>query len=152
MSEEGEHPTQEVRQFQIQIQNSRNDRIEARKTGKIFTMKRGRKKNQNIGSAHTSMSTIRCECGVSGVIYIGREEAKNMEFQKVTSPVKMDFGLSIEKGNNDEEYKVQKKKGNLKKLARGQNKENEMGRDVASSIVGVKQTLWADEEEADAGR
>ena len=44
MSEEGEHPTQEVRQFQIQIQNSRNDRIEARKTGKIFTMKRGRKK------------------------------------------------------------------------------------------------------------
>ena len=64
----------------------------------------------------------------------------------------MDFGLSIEKGNNDEEYKVQKKKGNLKKLARGQNKENEMGRDVASSIVGVKQTLWADEEEADAGR
>ena len=64
----------------------------------------------------------------------------------------MDFGLSIEKGNNDEEYKVQKKKGNLKKLARGQNKENEMGRDVASNIVGVKQTLWADEEEADAGR
>ena len=40
----------------------------------------------------------------------------------------------------------------MKKLARGQNKENEMGMDVASSIVGVKQTLWADEEEADAGR
>ena len=152
MSEEGEHPTQEVRQFQIQIQNSRNDRIEARKMGKIFTMKRGGKKNQNIGLVYTSMSTVICECGVSGVIYIGREEAKNMEFQKVTSLVKMDFGLSIEKGNNDEEYKVQKKKGNLKKLARGQNKENEMGRDVASSIVGVKQTLWVDEEKADAGR
>ena len=97
------------------------------------------------------MSIVRCECGVSGVIYIGREEAKNMEFQKVTSPVKMDFGLSIEKGNNDEEYKVQKKKGNLKKLARGQNKENEMGRDVAGSIVGVKRTLWVDEEIVDGG-
>ena len=64
----------------------------------------------------------------------------------------MDFGLSIEKENNDEDYKVQKNKGNLKKLARGQNKENDMGRDVASSIMGVKQTLWADEEEVDAGR
>ena len=88
MSEEGEHPTQEVRQFQIQIQNSRNDRIEARKMGKIFTMKRGGKKNQNIGLVYTSMSTVICECGVSGVIYIGREEAKNMEFQKVISLVK----------------------------------------------------------------
>ena len=56
----------------------------------------------------------------------------------------MDFGLSIEKENNDEEYKVEKKKGNLKKLTRSQNKENEIGRDVACSIVGVKQTLWAD--------
>ena len=64
----------------------------------------------------------------------------------------MDFGLSIEKENNDEDYKVQKNKGNLKKLARGQNKENDMGRDVASSIMGVKRTLWADEEEVDAGR
>ena len=50
----------------------------------------------------------------------------------------MDFGLCIEKENNDEDYKVQKNKGNLKKLARGQNKENDMGRDVASSIMGVK--------------
>ena len=27
-----------------------------------------------------------------------------------------------------------------------------MGRDVAGSIVGVKRTLWVDEEEVDAGR
>ena len=53
----------------------------------------------------------------------------------------MDFGLSIEKENNDEDYNVQKNKGNLKKLACGQNKENDMGRDVASSIMGVKRTL-----------
>ena len=102
-----------------------------------------------MGPAHTSMSIVGCE---SGVIHMGREEAKNKEFQEVTILVKMDFGLSIEKENNDEDYKVQKNKGNLKKLARGQNKENDMGRDVASSIMGVKQTLWADEEEVDAGR
>ena len=95
------------------------------------------------------MSTVGCE---SGVIHIGREEAKNKEFQEVTILVKMDFGLSIKKENNDEDYEVQKNKGNLKKLARGQNKENDMGRDVASSIMGVKRTLWADEEEVDAGR
>ena len=102
-----------------------------------------------MGPAHTSMSTVGCE---SGVIHMGREEAKNKEFQEVTILVKMDFGLSIEKENNDEDYKVQKNKGNLKKLARGQNKENDMGRDVASSIMGVKWTLWVDEEEVDAGR
>ena len=50
------------------------------------------------------------------------------------------------------ENKTQKNKGKLKKLACGQNKENEMGRDVASNIVGVKRTLWADEEMVDAGR
>ena len=102
-----------------------------------------------MGPTHTSMSTVGCE---SGVIHIGREEAKNKEFQEVTILVKMDSGLSIEKENNDEDYKVQKNKGNLKKLARGQNKENDMGRDVASSIMGVKRTLWADEEKVDAGR
>ena len=102
-----------------------------------------------MGRTHTSMSIVGCE---SGVIHIGREEAKNKEFQEVTILVKMDFRLCIEKENNDEDYKVQKNKGNLKKLARGQNKENDMGRDVASSIMGVKWTLWADEEEVDAGR
>ena len=49
------------------------------------------------------MSTVGCE---SGVIHMGREEAKNKEFQEVTILVKMDFGLSIEKENNDEDYKV----------------------------------------------
>ena len=102
-----------------------------------------------MGPTHTSMSTVGCE---SGVIHIGREEAKNKEFQEVTILVKIDFALSTEKENNNEDYKVQKNKGNLKKLARGQNKENDMGRDVASSIMGVKRTLWADEEEVDAGR
>ena len=47
-----------------------------------------------MGPAHTSMSTVGCE---SGVIHMGREEAKNKEFQEVTILVKMDFGLSIEK-------------------------------------------------------
>ena len=97
-----------------------------------------------MGPAHTFMPTVGCE---SGVIHMGREEAKNKEFQEVTILVKIDFGLSIEKEN-----KVQKNKGNLKKLARGQNKENDMGMDVASSIMGVKRTLWAGEEEVDAGR
>lgn len=59
----------------------------------------------------------------------------------------MDLRISIEKENKDEDYRVQKNKGNLKELARGQNKENEIGRDV-----GVKRTLWADEEEVDARR
>ena len=97
-----------------------------------------------MGPAHTFMPTVGCE---SGVIHMGREEAKNKEFQEVTILVKIDFGLSIKKEN-----KVQKNKGNLKKLARGQNKENDMGMDVASSIMGVKRTLWAGEEEVDAGR
>ena len=102
-----------------------------------------------MGPAHTSMSTVGCE---SGVIHMGQEEAKNKEFQEVTILVKMDFELSIEKENNDEDYKVQKNKGNLKKLVCGQNKENDMGRDVASSMMGVKRTLWVDEEEVDVGR
>lgn len=50
---------------------------------------------------------------------MGREETQNKETQEVTSPVKIDFGLNVEKENNDEEYKVQKEKGKWKKLARG---------------------------------
>ena len=76
-SEEGEHATQEVRQFQFQIQNSRNDKIEARKKGENIHGEKGKEKNQNMGPTHTFMSTVVCE---SGVIHIGREEAKNMEF------------------------------------------------------------------------
>nr|POF19184.1 hypothetical protein CFP56_57364 [Quercus suber] len=152
MSEEGEHATQEVRQFQFQIQNIRTDGIEARKKGENIHSEKGKEKNQNMGPAHNSISTVECESEVSEIIHMGREEAKNMELHEVTSPVKMDIGLSIEKENKDEENKAQKKKGKLKKLARGQNKENEMGGDVASNMVGVKRTLWADEEEVDARR
>ena len=76
-------------------------------------MKRERKTNQNIWPAHSSISTIGSE---SGVTHTGREETQNKETQEVTSLVKMDSVLSIETENNDEEYKVQKKKGKWKKL------------------------------------
>ena len=149
--EEGEHATQEVCQIQFQIQNSRHDETEARKKENSLG-EEGKENNQNMGPAQTFMSTIGCENGVSGLTHMGRVEAKNIESQKVNSPVKMDIGLSLEKENNDVENKTQKKKGKLKKLARGQNKEFEMGRDAASNIVGVKRTLWADEEMVDGGR
>ena len=79
MLEKGEHATQEV--CQIQIQNSRNDGIGARKIGENIQRKKGKeKKNQNMGLAHSSMSTIGSEIGVSGVIHMGREETQNKEF------------------------------------------------------------------------
>jgi len=79
MLEKGKHATQEV--CQIQIQNSRNDGIGARKIGENIQHKKGKeKKNQNMGLAHSSMSTIGNEIGVSGVIHMGREETQNKEF------------------------------------------------------------------------
>ncbi|KAL0015937.1 hypothetical protein SO802_003006 [Lithocarpus litseifolius] len=104
----------------------------------------------SLGSAHSGENLGNEKRGSQ--VSIMSVECEHATQEEVTSPVKMDFGLSIEKENNDEEHKAQKKKGNLKKLARGQNKENEMGKDAASSTVGVKRTLWADEEVADAGR
>nr|POF09301.1 hypothetical protein CFP56_28245 [Quercus suber] len=152
MSVEGEQATQEARQINFQIQNIRPDGIEARKKGENVHGEKGKGENQNIGPTHNSISTVECESDASEIAHMGREEVKNMELQEVTSPVKMDIGLSVEKKNNNKENKAQKKKGKLKKLAQSQNKENEMGGDVASSMVGVKRTLWVDEEEADARR
>ena len=49
-SEEGEHATQEVRQFQFQIQNSRNDKIEARKKGENIHGEKGKEKKSKYGA------------------------------------------------------------------------------------------------------
>lgn len=72
-----------------------------------------------MDSPHNFVSTVGSE---SGVTHIGREERKNKEIQEVTSPIKMDIGLSIEKEITDEEYKAQKRKGKWKKLAYGQDR------------------------------
>ena len=149
-SEEGEHATQEVCQFQFQIQSSRHDETEARKNENSLG-EEGKENNQNMGPAQNFMSIVECDNEVCGLTHMGRVEAKNLEFQKVNSPANMDIGLSLEKENNEVENKTQKKKGKLKKLARGQNKELEMRRDAASNIIGVKRTLWVDEEIVNGG-
>ena len=46
MSEEGKHATQEVCQFQFQIQNDRNDGIGVRKTGENIHSEK-EKENKN---------------------------------------------------------------------------------------------------------
>ena len=50
-SEEGEQATQEVCQFQFQIQNSRHDEIEARKKKENIHDEEGKEINQNMGPA-----------------------------------------------------------------------------------------------------
>ena len=149
-SEEGEHATQEVCQFQFQIQSSRHDETEARKNENSLG-EEGKENNQNMGPAQNFMSIVECDNEVCGLTHMGRVEAKNLEFQKVNSPANMDIGPSLEKENNEVENKTQKKKGKLKKLAHGQNKELEMRRDAASNIIGVKRTLWVDEEIVNGG-
>ena len=76
-SEEGEHATQEVCQFQFQIQSSRHDEIEARKKENSLG-EEGKENNQNMGPAQTFMSIVGCENEVCGLTHMGRVEAKNL--------------------------------------------------------------------------
>ena len=77
---------------------------------------------------------------------LGQGYKKTAENDEVTSPIKAQKDPIGEQSNNKEIEKAQSRKGSWKKLARGQTKSNGIVMECNDSIVGIKHSLWTEEE------
>ena len=78
---------------------------------------------------------------------LGQGYKKTAENDEVTSPIKAQNDPIGEQSDNKEIEKAQSKKGRWKKLARGQTTSNGMVMDFNDNIVGIKHSLWVEEED-----
>ena len=78
---------------------------------------------------------------------LGQGYKKTAENDEVTSPIKAQKDPVGEQSNNKEIEKAQGRKGSWKKLARGQTVSNEIAMEFNDSTVGIKRSLWVEEEE-----
>ena len=128
--------------FQIQIQNSQTREIEARRVG-LGRAKAGKLMsgpNGSIDQEQSMTSNIREPS-------LGQEHMIITETEEVTSPIKAQNDPIGEQSDNKEIEKAKSKKGRWKKLARGQTTSNGMVMDFNDNIVGIKHSLWVEEED-----
>ena len=127
--------------FQIQIQNSQTREIDEGRVG-LGKAKAGKKKygpNGSIDQEQSMSSNIREPP-------VGQRHKKIAKNEEVTSPIKAQKEPTGEQSVNKEIAKAQGKKGKWKKLARGQTKSNGIEMEIDDCIVGIKRSLWAEEE------
>ena len=128
--------------FQIQIQNSQTGEIKVGRVG-LGKEKVGKQMSGPNGSIDQEQS-------ISSNIWepsVGQEYIKTAKTEEVTSPIKAQKDPVGEQSNNKEIEKAQGRKGRWKKLARGQTVSNETAMEFNDSTVGIKRSLWAEEEE-----
>ena len=77
----------------------------------------------------------------------GQEHTIIAETEEVTSPIKAQKDPIGEQSDNNDIEKAQSRKGRWKKLARGQKTSNGIVMDSNDNTVGIKRSLWAEEED-----
>ena len=128
--------------FQIQNQNRQTRIIEVERVG-LEIAKAGKLMSRPKGSIDQEQS-------MGSNIWepsLGQEHSIIVEIEEVISPIKAQKDQIGELSDNKEIEKAQSRKGRWKKLARGQTTSNGTVMEFNDNTVGIKRSLWAEEED-----